>query len=76
LSAINSVCFSPDGKYLASAGDDKTIKIWSMESGQTVQTLMGHEDSVYHIAFSPDGMLLASSSSDHTIKLWQQSPPK
>lgn len=65
-----SVAFSPDGRTLASGGDDNTIKLWSVESGQEVRSLRGHSDGVWSVTFSPDGKTLASGSADTTIKLW------
>ena len=66
---ITSVAFSPDGKTIASASNDKTIKLWNLE-GKLLNTLSGHGDSVYSVAFSPDGKTIASASIDKTIKLW------
>jgi WD40 repeat protein len=43
-----------------------------MDSGETIQTLTGHSDSIYHITFNPDGQILASSGSDNTVRLWQR----
>ncbi|WP_293354425.1 MULTISPECIES: serine/threonine-protein kinase [unclassified Microcoleus] len=68
---IYSVAFSPNGEVIASASDDKTIKLWRVEDGQEIVTLAGHTNSVYTVAFSPDGLMLASSSHDKTIKLWR-----
>ncbi len=67
---VQSIAFSPDGSTLASCSDDKTIKLWDINSGELKTTLTGHIWTVYSIAFSPDGSTLASCSSDNTIKLW------
>ncbi|MDF5733705.1 MAG: AAA-like domain-containing protein [Rhizonema sp. PD38] len=69
-SSVNSVAFSPDGKTLASASDDNTIKLWNVATGKEISTLSGHKSDVYSVAFSPDGKTLASASTDKTIKLW------
>jgi len=67
---VFSVAFSPDGKVLATASFDNTIKLWDFATGKELQTLKGHTSSVYGVAFSPDGTLLASGSQDKTIRLW------
>ncbi len=67
---VLSVDFSPTGHLLASAGTDRTIKLWDSDTGNLLQTLQGHQSWVWAIAFHPQGHLLASASYDQTVKLW------
>jgi len=67
---VNSVCYSPDGKTIASGSADKTIRLWNAQTGAPIMTLTGHEDAVLDVCFSPDGKTIASGSSDKTLRLW------
>jgi WD40 repeat protein len=71
---VNSVCFSPDGRCLASGSEDRTVKVWEAQTGQEILTLKGHTREVMSVAFSPDGRRLASASYDHTVKVWDATP--
>lgn len=68
--SVDSVVFSPDGKTLASGGNDSTIKLWDVATGRELRTFAGHSENVFTVSFSPDGQTLASCSADKTIKLW------
>ncbi|RAH40629.1 WD40 repeat domain-containing protein [Aspergillus brunneoviolaceus CBS 621.78] len=63
---IQSVVFSHDSKLLASASDDKTIRLWITVSSACLQTLKGHGSWVQSVVFSHDSKLLASASRDET----------
>jgi WD40 repeat protein len=61
------IAFSPDGRWLASGSDGKTIKIWEVATGQEMRKLSGHKKDVYAVAFSPDSRWLASASGDKSV---------
>ncbi|KAF9105125.1 hypothetical protein BGX27_009794 [Mortierella sp. AM989] len=62
--------FSPNGNQIISYGDENTVKLWNVESGDCIQTLNGHSGSVHCVAYSPKGDLVASGSDDNTVRLW------
>ncbi|HEX4966201.1 MAG TPA: pentapeptide repeat-containing protein [Thermoanaerobaculia bacterium] len=72
-SAIRSVAWNPEGTVLATASDDRTIKLWDASSGRLLNTLVGHENYVLTVAWSPDGQHLASGSYDKSVRLWEAS---
>uniref|UniRef100_A0A1J3HI85 Transcriptional corepressor LEUNIG n=1 Tax=Noccaea caerulescens TaxID=107243 RepID=A0A1J3HI85_NOCCA len=76
-SAGKVICchFSSDGKLLASAGHDKKVFVWNMETLQTESTPEEHGHIITDVRFRPNSTQLATSSFDKTIKLWDASDP-
>ncbi|XP_011136686.1 notchless protein homolog 1 isoform X2 [Harpegnathos saltator] len=73
---INDVKFSPNGRVIASASFDKSIKLWESTTGKFIASLRGHVQAVYSIAWSADSRLLVSGSKDSTLKVWSMKTKK
>jgi len=77
---MQTVAFTPDGTTMAAAGENSTIRLWSLaHPGRPVpldRPLTGDTNSVFALAFSPDGKTLASGSEDKTVRLWNVTNPK
>jgi hypothetical protein len=67
---IHALAFFPDGKRLASASHDGTVKLWDVQTGQCLHTFAGHEQAVRAVTVSADGKLIASGSDDRTARVW------
>jgi WD40 repeat protein len=66
---VRDVAWSPDGVWIASVSSKRDVRLWSVESGEEVLTLAGHDDAVSRVVWSPDGRRLATASSDRTIRV-------
>ncbi len=70
--AIRSVAFSPDGKTLATGGEDKTVRLWDLQAGKERAVPNGHQHAVFALAFSPDGTLLEVTGGGGDCQTWQR----
>ena len=68
--SVDSVAISSDNRYIVSASNDKTVRLWDVNSGKLLKTLNGHSNSVNSVVISSDNRYIVSGSWDNTVKLW------
>ncbi len=67
---VRAVAVTADGRWVISASEDRTLKLWDLEHGALLRTLAGHRGPVRAVAVTPDGKRAVSASYDRTLKLW------
>ncbi len=73
---MNAVCFSLDGKKALSGSDDRTVRLWDVETAKQEQLFSGHENAVRAVAFNDKGNWALSGGSDASVRLWQTATGK
>ncbi|MCI0539514.1 MAG: WD40 repeat domain-containing protein [Verrucomicrobiales bacterium] len=65
-----SVAYSPDGRRLVAAGQDKQLKVWDAATGRKIGVMGEHDRNVFNLVFSPDGRYLASAGKEGMVRVW------
>jgi RNA polymerase sigma factor (sigma-70 family) len=73
---VHAAAFAPDSKLLATASEDRTVRLWDRETCREQNVCQGHTDGVVSLAFSPDGKTVASGGKDGTVRLWDAATGK
>ncbi len=68
---VNTVAWSPDGKYIASGSEDESVQVWDAGTGEQTFAYFGHSSEVTGVAWSPDSGYVVSASSDQTVQVWR-----
>lgn len=67
----NSLCISPDGRYIATGGDDKIVKVWDFQTGEVIAEGKGHCGNIKKVLYSPDQSILVSIGAEGGIYIWK-----
>merc|ERR1712021_75973 len=67
---VSDVVISSDGQFALSGSWDGSLRLWSLETGETTRRFVDHQKDVLSVAFSSDNRQIVSASRDKTIKLW------
>lgn len=68
--SIKTVAVSPNGRLMASAGEDKSIMLWDLGSGKRIKKMTGHTGFIYSLSFSADNNVIVSGGADGTVRVW------
>ncbi|NJR64641.1 MAG: WD40 repeat domain-containing protein, partial [Leptolyngbyaceae cyanobacterium CRU_2_3] len=67
---ISQLSFSPDSRQVMGIGDDLTVRLWNVQTGQLLNVLQGHAATIQQARFSPDGQQIVTASWDKTVRIW------
>ena len=70
VGSVRALAFSPDGRFIVTGGDDRTVRLWDAATGKELRHFVGHGDEIYAVAAARDARRIVSAGRDRVVRVW------